>query len=389
MPCAPRWRNSADLHHMKHARKCVLADDLTGAAEIAAIAWQSGRSAVVLTGDLRRAVEADVLVLNTDTRLASPATAARRVRACTRRLQDVHGNACFIKVDSVLRGSVLSHLSAAASGLGKKRALLVSVNPSLSRTLKHGHLFVGGVPLDKTVFAADPHHPRTTSDVRALLGASTRFPVTFLTRGDQRFPARGVIVGDTTSNADVRLWRNRLDHTTLPAGGADFFREWLGRSRKRSGPKNTLRFASPCLLLHGTTASQPGENALRFRGRTPPSIKKISAALAPHGAATVAPPSRRLTSPGDAAALATGFAHVAATLATAHQFQHLLIAGGATASQVLPALGWTALEVVCVWAPGVVTLRPLDDPGATVTLKPGSYPWPANLRSALPAHLLS
>ncbi len=55
---------------MSHRPYIVIADDLTGAAEVAAIAHQSGLSAVVLTRLPRRPCAADVIVFDTDARLA-------------------------------------------------------------------------------------------------------------------------------------------------------------------------------------------------------------------------------------------------------------------------------------------------------------------------------
>jgi uncharacterized protein YgbK (DUF1537 family) len=71
-------------------------------------------------------------------------------------------------------------------------------------------------------------------------------------------------------------------------------------------------------------------------------------------------------------------------LQRADEFRHLLITGGATAGAVLSELGWSGFEVSHVWGSGAVTLRPTAAPDFAVTLKPGSYPWPAKLRRAVP-----
>jgi uncharacterized protein YgbK (DUF1537 family) len=83
--------------------------------------------------------------------------------------------------------------------------------------------------------------------------------------------------------------------------------------------------------------------------------------------------------------IALNFARLAWELRNAGAFRHLLIAGGATAASVLRALGWHRLEVVRFWGPGVVSLRPTAAPEFTITLKPGSYPWPAGIRRTHPA----
>lgn len=371
----------------------VLADDLTGAAEIAAIARQSGRRAIVLTRPPAGPVDADLLVLDTDTRLLPPALAARRVRAWTTLLaRNIPRHAgVFLKTDSVIRGPVLAQIAAAARALGRSRTLLVPANPSLGRVIRGGRYFIHGRFLHETAFASDPHHPRNTSDALALLGRARGTPRVCLPADSTELPARGVILGEAANSGDIRRWRRHLDSDTLPAGGADFFRAWLGvrASGQPRLPARPPRLPAPALLLHGSTASPADTDALFFSGIRAPSLSAVSKRLARRGAAFVAAPFRRLQGADSAAALSVAFAKLSSNLKHARAFQHLLIAGGATASAVLSALDWTALEVVHVWGPGTVTLRSLAEPDFFLTLKPGSYPWPDELRRALPAKLLS
>jgi len=368
--------------------KIVLADDLTGAAEIAAIARQAGRRAIVLTRPPAGPVDADLIVLDTDTRLLPPALAARRVRAWTARLAKTtprHAGV-FLKTDSVLRGPVLAHVGAATRALGFSRAILVPANPSLGRVIRGGRYFVHGRFLHETALANDPHHPRDTSDALALLGRVPRTPRVCLPANTADLPEHGVILGEAASSADVRRWRGRLSADTLPAGGADFFRAWLGVRAPAQSSAPPPRLRGPALLLHGTTAAAAGAGALLFRGVRAPAVSPVADHLARLGGAVVAAPRRRLDDP---ASLSAAFTQLTLELKRREAFQHLLVAGGATAAAVLSGLDWTALEVVHVWAPGVVTLRPLAEPDFLLTLKPGSYPWPDALRRALPARILS
>lgn len=374
---------------MSHRPYLVLADDLTGAAEVAAIAHQSGLRAVVLTRPPRLPCDADVLVFDTDTRLATPARAARRVRACVVRLKKLPHAGFFKKIDSVLRGPVLAELAACAAGLGLRRSLLVPANPSLGRVIRDGHYFIAGLPLHETAFARDPHHPARSSGVLDLLGPRGRRTVTCQAPGG-RLPDAGVIVGETGSAADITSWAGAADRHTLAAGGADFFCAWL---QARAGVRRkTPRYSLPAggvLLLHGTTTASLNARAVIFRGRRAPTAQAVIAALQRHGAVAVAATPATLHDPGAPAAISLGFARLAQSLHQAKAFRHLLIAGGATAATVLRALDWSTLKVVRVWGPGVVTLQPADAPGFAVTLKPGSYPWPPSLRHVLLDFLLS
>jgi hypothetical protein len=197
------------------------------------------------------------------------------------------------------------------------------------------------------------------------------------------------VLGDVENASDVRRWVRHLDTDTLPAGGADFFRAWLGARAPDGPPTRAPRLPKPALLLHGTTADAAGADAFFLRGLRAPAAATVADRLSSHAAAIVAAPARRLTGPDSPVALSAAFAQLTVALKQQNAFQHLLIAGGATAAAVLSALEWTSLEVVHVWAPGVVTLRPLAEPAFFLTLKPGSYSWPAGLRRVLPAALVS
>lgn len=253
----------------------VLADDLTGAAEVAAIAHEAGLVAVVITRIPRAPVDADVLVLDTDTRLATPSRAARRVRTCATCLRALPHAGVFKKTDSVLRGPVLAELSACAGAFGFRRSLLVAGNPSLGRTIRDGRCYIAGQPVDQTPFAYDPHHPARSADVLDLLHAAGRSDIV-CRAPDAALPRRGVIVGEHRFAADTARWILAADKNTLPAGGADFFRDWLAsRLPPRPLPQNSDLPAGPVLLLHGSTATPAAEGALFFKGLRPPAATRV------------------------------------------------------------------------------------------------------------------
>ena len=121
--------------------------------------------------------------------------------------------------------------------------------------------------------------------------------------------------------------------------------------------------------------------------RRPPTVKSLVARIRPQllgcGFAAVTTQGPVVHKTLVSTALTRTFVRLAKQLYTAGSFQHLIIAGGATAAAVLQELAWTQFEVVHVWGPGVVTLQPTTAPGFAVTMKPGSYPWPASLRCQL------
>jgi hypothetical protein len=366
----------------------VLADDLTGAAEIAAIAHQAGLRAVVHTTLPQGKISADVLVCDTNTRQQTPARAARIVAEYATQLKGRAHGGVFKKTDSVLRGPVLAEVTAVARALGKSRTLLVPCNPSLGRVIRDGLYFIGGQLLHRTAFARDPLHPRETSDVLALLGNPRGTALACLPRSGRPLPS-GIIVGEADTPADVPFWVGQIDEDTLPAGGADFFRAWLQR-RKAYGQRveNAPLPAGATLLLSGTAtpphpASPLPGTMMELSLRRLPASGALAARLAPllreTGFAALCMPRSLARNPRAPATLQRLLVRVAAKLHETASFRHLIVAGGATASGVLQEFGWTELEVARVWGPGVVSLRPATAPGFVVTVKPGSYAWPASL----------
>lgn len=361
----------------------VLADDLTGAAEVGALAYEAGLRVMVVTQVPRSPVDADVLVLDTNTRLVTPGRAADRLKRRAARLRTLPHSGVFKKTDSVLRGPVLAELSACASAFGFSRTLLIAGNPSLDRIIREGRCLIAEQAIDQTPFARDPHHPARSARVLDLLHASGR-PDVHYCKSKTALPTRGVIVGEHCTPADTASWVLAADKHTLPAGGADFFRAWLqSRIPTRQKPSLGKSPAGPALLLHGTTATTAGKSALLFEGLRPPAAKRVAQALQQRGAATVSGSSLTLTNPAAPAEISTGFGGLALALSGSGAFRHLLIAGGATAATVLKALGWHRLSVVRVWGPGVVSLQP-HRLAITITMKPGSYPWPAGIKRRYP-----
>ncbi|WP_438482572.1 four-carbon acid sugar kinase family protein [Oleiharenicola lentus] len=366
----------------------VLADDLTGAAEIAAIAHAAGLQAVVHTSLPKSPVKADVIVFDTDTRLATPAQAAKRVREITKKLNRWPHDGFFKKTDSVLRGNVLAEIEACAAELQLARTLLVPCNPSLGRIINNGQYLISNVPLHKTNFARDPHHPRLTSDVQKLLSPGKNSALASHSPSE-RLPKTGIIIGEAASPADVALWASRVDKNTLPVGGADFFRNWLVRQRTpERHPTSTTLEAGNAVLLSGTATINDPLTPLpgTVLALSPEFIRsrvalfdEVGAELKATGFLSLHTGGHLAKAIGTPEMISRAFVRLAQDLHEASAFTHLIIAGGATAAAVLKALDWSELRVVRVWGPGVVTLQPSASSQVTITLKPGSYSWPNSI----------
>jgi uncharacterized protein YgbK (DUF1537 family) len=379
----------------------IIADDLTGAAEIAGLGWRHGLRAEILERD-EKPGNADLVVYDADTRDCSVAEARRRVTRIARRLRACRPEWIYKKVDSVLRGNVLAEIDALCRVWPGQRCLLVPANPSAGRVIKDGRYFIKGVPLNQTDFRFDPAHPRRSARVRELLGASRRLPVVLRHPTSGPLPA-GIVVGEAARPADVRRWARRVDAGTVAAGGADFFAALLRQHGFR--PPRSARHSVSCVA--GTTLFVSGslaESSLNFlagcAAREWPVLMmpyELFAGLGP-ARAHCAVWARRViealgqqprvaigigqpTLPGrrEGARLGRWLTETVRLVLAGVRPDRVCVEGGSTSAQLLRRLGWKRLNVECEFHRGVTAVRPPVRNGALLVFKPGSYDWPAVL----------
>lgn len=345
----------------------ILADDLSGAAELAGIAASRGFTAEVQTV-FDPSSTADVIAVDTDTRLKNEAEAARIVGEVTRHILTANPAWLYKKTDSVLRGHVRAEIEAILDAAGLDDCVFIPANPSKDRLIRNGRYEIGGVPLDKTVFARDPDYPRTSSLVRELLGSCDRI----------RTP-------DAVNLDDLMI---DLPPTTLAAGAADFFSVQLAQKesslgfapRLRSSPSPPSTFGlNPkllsTLLLSGSLAAWDLDRAAQMEQRGF-LVKTIADDLSPSIWQTTSKLMLAIARPetGDPATLTKTLIDKALPLLSGRNDLRIGLEGGATAIAFIRRLGWTRFEVIPEGHTGVGTLRPPGGP--VICVKPGSYPWP-------------
>src|SRR5947209_900501 len=114
----------------------VIADDLSGAAEIAGLALRYGLPAHLSRQPISCGLPAGVTVVDTDSRLLPPPLAAETVARFVHPLYAEEFDLIYKKADSVLRGPVRAELDALAGHFGRRAVLLVPQNPSRGRTIQ-------------------------------------------------------------------------------------------------------------------------------------------------------------------------------------------------------------------------------------------------------------
>jgi uncharacterized protein YgbK (DUF1537 family) len=366
----------------------VIADDLSGAAELANVAVETGLSADVQMRFDGRA-GADVVCVDTETRSLAPARAVEIVSAVAAAVARTGVSHCFKKCDSVLRGHVAEEARAIARALGKSRVLLVPANPSRRRIIRNGEYFVDGVPLSESPVGRETEHRRWSSHVETLLG-----------------DARGIEHPDIVSYDDVVRHARSVDAHTLPVGAADFFRAFLQNAHDVAavphayphharvadglslfvcgshtawvmGRRDELAAAgiAVCTMPSALMAPSAEQTALREWAHSAVGAvgERGAVALAigdAHAARNIAPPS-----------LVQRLADAVALVLAQGTFGYVYVEGGDTAAAVVATLQLEHFRAELSPGPGVGALRPVGGSAPLFLIKPGSYPWPAGVMS--------
>lgn len=376
----------------------VLADDYSGAAELAGIGFSRGLSSVVQTEFAPNFAD-EIVAIDTDSRSCPEPVAAGRVAQIAGYLTSCGPASVFKKVDSVLRGHVLAELRSMLLATGKRRAVLAPANPSRGRIIRSGHYFVDGRPIEHSAFRNDPEYPITSSDVLAMLRARGSPEVRIASLG-QELPDAGIIVAEASTQEDVARWAACIDPSTLAAGGADFFAAFLSLQEPHRGRSPFIEDPTPCgrntLFVCGSAAAC---GRLRREECSKYGIPMVLVPQTPWGTEASSQPTQRALDAVRDALDRVGVAMIAAYAETGsspttprsatsilietvvqvlrrESVARLFVEGGGTASAFVRRMGWTRASVCRQYTPGVVAMRIHNEPAITLTTKPGSYPWP-------------
>ncbi|HVW14703.1 MAG TPA: four-carbon acid sugar kinase family protein [Mucilaginibacter sp.] len=378
----------------------VIADDLTGAAEIGGIGSTYDLKTEIVCGtELSSA--ADLLIIATDTRSMPEKDALVVTERITANIAEIKPEVLFKKVDSVLRGHVIAELEAHLKTLQLNTALLVPANPALGRTIENGRYFINGHPVHLTSFAFDPEFSITSSEVHSMLRVD-KDRITIRKKNDP-LPKYGIAVGECATSEELPEWIARGGKDTLLAGGADLFKallESLGL-RQRPGQDNEHRPTLPALFVCGTTFSKSQIAVARVsRNGGPVSYMphdiitlaephetlfdswaaEIISLLEVYGKAVIAiHPRDSVSAAVTASNLRNKKADVVKKVFDRTLIKELLIEGGSTAAAIVNRLNFSRLYPISQLGAGVIKLKAGAEKNLFLTLKPGSYNWPSGM----------
>lgn len=376
----------------------VIADDISGAAEIAGIGLRFDLHAEMSTV-VNRNTDADLLVIATDTRSMNEADAIAEIKRITSEVVLLHPAMVFKKIDSVLRGHVVAELTAQLEILGYEKAFVVAANPSLGRTIRDGTYFYNDQPIHKSSFSIDPEFPIRTSDVLKMPGINTSSVL--VKKNTDELPGHGIIVGEVTDTSDLKRWADRVDKSTLPAGSSGFFSAMIDTLHVKENKREEIEIEVPrqtALFVCGSTFSKSRSAVQEIKLRGGPVSYMPEAVIASgdnddehyqiwcneivsfihsKGKAIISiDPETIKDKPVSAAMLREKTAIVVDRVCKQENIHELFIEGGSTAAAIIRQLGFETFIPVKELAPGVVRMLVKEREDLFITIKPGSYQWP-------------
>jgi len=401
----------------------VVADDLTGATDVALMLQRAGMSVVQAIGVPAAAdalPEADAVVVSLKSRTCPAAEAVAQSLASARALRARGARQILFKYcstfDSTDAGNIGPVADALMDELGAKSAIFCPAFPANARSIYQGHLFVGGRLLSESSMRDHPLTPMRDPDLVRVLGRQTERGVGLVALpvieagpeairraiANEAAEGRPFVVTDALVDNHLLSLGKALDGAPLVTGGsgiamglpANFgIRPAEGRPAPMAAvpPGRRLVLSGSCSeatrrqVAHAIAAGMP---SLRLEPeRLADGTQDASAAarwLAEQGAdsaaliyATAEPAAVRkaqaaLGTAKAGAVVEEAMAEIAA-IAVKRRTTRLIVAGGETSGAVVQALGARALAIGPEIDPGAPWTRVVDGPAIALALKSGNF----------------
>ncbi|MCX7779727.1 MAG: four-carbon acid sugar kinase family protein [Negativicutes bacterium] len=213
----------------------VVADDTTGANDIGIMFRKGGYLVKVVTyfPAMKLDSDADVIIIDTDSRLDSAAESYRKVYNATKALAQLGCDLFHKKTCSVFRGNIGAEFDAMLDALGEEFAVVSLAFPKNGRQTKGGIHTVHGRLLEESEFRNDPVHPMRQSSLVDILQGQTKRKVCLAEIGTVRQGAAALrqaidarranchyVIVDTVDQDDLRTVAEAVQGIRVLAGSS-------------------------------------------------------------------------------------------------------------------------------------------------------------------------
>ena len=408
-----------------------IADDFTGATDLASVLVRNGCSTLLLNGVPPGSLvipESGALVVALKSRTIAAEGAVAQSLAALRWLREQGAHRFFFKYcstfDSTPAGNIGPVADALLDALGADFTIACPAYPANGRSVVHGHLFVGEALLSETSMRHHPLTPMTDANLVRVLGAQTRYAVGLVSigtveQGDAAIRERyaelaraGVRHALVDAYADRHLHAIAAASAELPlvTGGAGlamgFPDRWRAAGLLREGhaPRPLPRNDGRAAILSGSCSAATLAQVERWQhaGHAAFRLDPFALVEAPltwrdtlawmreqprHAPVLVyasAPPEEvartqaRLGAANAAKAIEEAFCNIAAAVAE-EGVERLIVAGGETAGAVVAALEVQALAIgqeICPGVPWTLAIFASGKRSLHLALKSGNFGGP-------------
>ena len=374
---------------MRQPRVLIVADDLTGAMDSAGPFATAGIEtwvvAVPMRCDPATLKSARVVSVNTDTRHLPADLAAARVRDIVRHLGPGGFDIVVKKIDSTLRGNVVTETMALLEISGRREAVVAPAFPAQGRTVRAGVVHVDGKPLAQTAFAKDALSPPPLAPLQEVFAmAKPGLRVQIVTPAHALDGAADIWVADSEVDADltgiVTRFASRANDV-LMVGSAGLTRALaLVCFAGGAAPASPQRLTGTIVFAVGSRATRSAEQVESLSAEPETTVLR-----APNGRLQSAkiPAAQNLVlkatadeagHEGDAERVAADMARHAIDIARSAKAEALVATGGDTAIAILAASDNPALQVLGDLMPGIPYARiRLGDASLWLVTKAGGF----------------
>lgn len=400
----------------------AIADDLTGATDIAGFLANGGLDVIQLMGVPESpppAAEAAVISLKSRSIPSGQAIEqSLRALAC---LREAGCDQYYFKYcstfDSTKNGNIGPVTDAMLDALSATFTVLCPSLPVNKRTVKGGVLYVDGIPLAETGMRHHPVNPMTESDVALLMemqaaSKAGKLDLGTVTQGAEAVKTRldalrndncHYAVLDAVTDADLDILAMALDDMPLLTGGSG-----LGGARARriaaklgrpAGPAKRVAIRSgKTIVLSGSCSEMTNRQVAAYRAKAESVKIEVASCLKDpdayaatlavwaddHAGGTLAPLAYATVGKEELASIQRQFGADTASQAVetlftlltkcldARGFDRFIVAGGETSGSVSGALPAKAFRLGPEIAPGVPWIRGEDGPYCQA-LKSGNF----------------
>ncbi|MFZ7174578.1 3-oxo-tetronate kinase [[Pasteurella] aerogenes] len=396
----------------------VIADDFTGASDIASFLVENGLSAVQMNGVPSKplAESVDAVVISLKSRSNPVDEAIAQSLSALDWLQQNGATQFYFKYcstfDSTAQGNIGPVTDALLAQLGADFTVITPALPVNGRTIFNGYLFVGDVLLNESGMRNHPITPMKDASLIRLMDAQAQGKTGLVAYADviqgpvrvkERFAQlkeqgyRYAVV-DAVDNSQLAVLAEAVSELKLVTGGSGLGAYMAARlSGGKTGSNAFVPTKGKTVVLSGSCSVMTNKQVQTYQTQAPSYFLAVEEALnnpnyaqqlaqwvqensqhalAPMVYATVLPEKlqeiqRQFGGDNASHAIEQVFAQLAVKLKAAG-FTNFITAGGETSSIVVQQLGFSGFHIGKQIAPGVPWLKAVEEP-IYLALKSGNF----------------